>query len=278
MGSYHYLVAGLPDIAFDGGKVGYTVENFRDELYPQLAEQDKRLIDLFFLAWDNVNILAFLRHGSEIEPERIGSFSKEALLEIIEAAGNGDVRVPTVPSYIYDFLEYYFENSERTDVIWEDVMSLHYYAYATKCNNEFISKWFTFNMNVNNILVALLARKYKFNIAESVLGDNEVSEALRTSGTRDFGLTGIIDYFEKVQHISDDDKLQEREHRLDEMRWRWLEDNSIFNYFTIEPLFVFLVKLDIIERWSKLDMEKGMQRYNEMIDELKGGTVIIENL
>ena len=278
MSSYYCLVAGLPDIAFDGSKVEYTVERFREELYPQFTEQDKKYIDLFFLAWDNANMLALLRNGGEIELERVGCFSKEILLDIIDSVRNGDVRSSSIPSYIYDFLEYYFGNSERTDVIWEDVLSLYYYSFASTCGNRFISEWFTYNMNVNNILVALLARKYKFNVAESVLGDNEVAEALRTSGTRDFGLTGVIDYFETIQRISDDDKLQEREHRIDEIRWRWLEDNSVFNYFTIERLFVFLVKLDIVERWSNLDMEKGMQRYKEMIDELKVGMVTIENL
>ena len=34
---------------------------------------------------------------------------------------------------------------------------------------------------------------------------------------------------------------------------------------------MFLQKLIIIERWEALDAEKGMERYNEMIAELKSG-------
>jgi hypothetical protein len=45
----------------------------------------------------------------------------------------------------------------------------------------------------------------------------------------------------------------------------------VFNYFTVERLFVFLVKVGIVERWSALDADKGMQRYNIMINNLKGG-------
>ena len=74
-----------------------------------------------------------------------------------------------------------------------------------------------------------------------------------------------------MQRLSENDKLQEREHQLDEIRWAWLEDNSVFNYFTVERLYVFLQKLDIISRWAKLDSETGMQRYNELIDNLKSG-------
>ena len=150
-------------------------------------------------------------------------------------------------------------------------MSAYYYEYATKTSNRFVAAWFAFNRNVNNILVAFTARKYRMNIADVVIGDDEVAEALRTSSARDFELIGALDYFEAVQRMSENSKLQEREHQLDELRWRWLDDNSVFNYFTVERLFVFLQKLMIIERWDSLDADEGMKRYNQMIAELKSG-------
>ena len=109
------------------------------------------------------------------------------------------------------------------------------------------------------------------SVADAVIGDGEIAEALRTSGARDFGLTGALDYFESVQRMSENSRLQERERQLDDLRWKWLEDNSVFNYFTVERLFVFLIKLSIVERWAKLDADKGMLRYNELIAELKSG-------
>ncbi|MBQ6693426.1 MAG: DUF2764 family protein [Bacteroidaceae bacterium] len=272
MSNYYCLVAGLPELAFDGSKAPFTVEKFREEVYPFLKKEDARCIDLFFMAWDNANILLLLRDGADSLLERKGCYSKEQLLEIMAAAKEGDPRRSDVPEYMYDFLEYYYANEERTDILWEDNLALRYYAYAMKCGNKFISEWFDFNLNVNNILVAVLARKYKLNIETCVLGDGEVAEAIRTSGARDFGLTGVLDYLEMVIRISENDKLQERERMLDDMRWNWLDDNSVFDYFTVERLFVFLQKLDIIERWAVLDAEKGMQRYKELIDELKSGT------
>ncbi len=273
MSNYYCLVAGLPELAFDGSKAPFTVEKFREEVYPFLKKEDARCIDLFFMAWDNANILLLLRDGADSLLERKGCYSKEQLLEIMAAAKEGDPRRSDIPEYMYDFLEYYYANEERTDILWEDNLALRYYAYAMKCGNKFISEWFDFNLNVNNILVAVLARKYKLNIETCVLGDGEVAEAIRTSGARDFGLTGVLDYLEMVIRISENDKLQERERMLDDMRWNWLDDNSVFDYFTVERLFVFLQKLDIIERWAVLDAEKGMQRYKELIDELKSGTV-----
>ncbi len=271
MSNYYCLVAGLPDVAFDGNKPAYTVERFKEEIYPELSVADAECVDLFFLERDNANMLNIMRHGDEAVIELYGCYSREELEEIISSAKNGDAPIKGVPSYIYRFVEYYVAGEGNPNVIWEDVLSSYYYDYATKCTNGFVADWFAFNKNVNNILVAFAARKYKMNIADAVIGDGEVAEALRTSGARDFGLTGMLDYFESIQRLNDNDRLQERERQLDDMRWKWLEDNSVFNYFTVERLFVFLLKLSIVERWAKLDADKGMQRYNEMIAELKSG-------
>lgn len=271
MSNYYCLVAGLPDVAFDGSKQAYTVERFKEEIYPELSEQDAACVDLFFLERDNANILNILRNGEEAAIGQYGCYSRKELEEIISSAKEGDAPLKSVPAYIYRFLEHYFAHEGNTTLIWEDVFSSYYYDYAVKCANGFVAGWFAFNRNVNNILVAIAARKYKMNISEIVIGDDEVADALRTSGARDFGLTGALDYFENVQRLSEDSRLQERERQLDSMRWSWLEDNSVFNYFTVERLFVFLLKLSIVERWAKLDADKGMQRYNEMIAELKSG-------
>ena len=271
MANYYCQIAGLPDVAFDGSKAAFTVERFRDELYPALSARDAKCVDLLFLSIDNANILDILKHGEEARIEQVGCYSKEELLDIIASAKDGDAPRKDVPTYLYRFFDYYIANESNENIIWNDVLSAYYYDYATASSNKFVAAWFAFNRNVNNILVAFTARKYRMNIADVVIGDDEVANLLRTSAARDFELSGALDYFESVQRMSENGKLQEREHQLDELRWRWLDDNSVFNYFTVERLFVFLQKLIIIERWEALDAEKGMQRYNEMIAELKSG-------
>ena len=271
MSNYYCLVAGMPDVAFDGSKSAYTVERFKEDIYPELSATDAACVDLFFLERDNANMLNILRNGEAAVISQYGCYSREELEEIISSAKEGDTPIKGVPSYIYRFFESYMANEGNSNILWEDVLSSYYYDYATKCTNGFVADWFTFNRNVNNILVAFAARKYKMSVADAVIGDGEVAEALRTSGARDFGLTGALDYFDSVQRMSDNSRLQERERQLDDLRWKWLEDNSVFNYFTVERLFVFLIKLSIVERWAKLDADKGMLRYNELIAELKSG-------
>ena len=271
MSNYYYLVAGLPDVAFDGSRPTFSVERFREEIEPHLSAADASCVNLFFLSLDNANILSLLRKGEEAEIDSCGCYSRKELLDIIESVRVGDVPCCDVPSYIYKFLEYYMANEANENVVWEDIIAAYYYEYAMRCKNSFIAGWFTYNVNVNNILVALTARKYKMGIDEVVIGDDEVATALRTSGARDFGLTGVVEYFEDLQRLSENGNLLEREHVLDEMRWKWLDDNSVLNYFSVERLFVFLVKLGIVERWAELNADKGLEKYNNLIAELKSG-------
>ena len=114
------------------------------------------------------------------------------------------------------------------------------------------------------------------NVAEVIVGDTEVCEMLRTSNARDFGLSETLDYFEPLQRLVETDDLVEREKKVDQLKWKWLEDASFFHYFTVESLFVFLLQLEMIERWVLLDKEKGSELFRLMIQNLKDEVQIPE--
>ena len=88
MSSYYCLVAGLPDVALDGSKSAYTVERFKEDIYPELSAADAACVDLFFLERDNANILNLLRHGEDARIEQYGCYSREELEEIISSSSS----------------------------------------------------------------------------------------------------------------------------------------------------------------------------------------------
>ena len=85
-----------------------------------------------------------------------------------------------------------------------------------------------------------------------------------------------LEYFEALQRIADIEELVEREKKVDMLKWKWLEDESFFHYFTIERIFVFLMQLEMIERWISLDKEKGNELFRKMIQDLKNEVQIPE--
>ncbi|WP_286032204.1 DUF2764 domain-containing protein [Phocaeicola coprophilus] len=275
MSAYYYLVAGLPDISLEDGKLSYTISDFRAESYGDLSAKDQALIDLFYLKYDHADLLSLLKDKDAVTQGK-GNFSSEDLLQLIASVKEGEKPDAKFPSYLYDFIAQYLALPADELYKAENLLASAYYAYAMKSKNPFIASWFEFNLNINNILAAFAARKYKMNVAEVIVGDTDVCEMLRTSNARDFGLSETVDYFEPLQRLVETDDLVEREKKVDQLKWKWLEDASFFHYFTIERLFVFLLQLEMIERWVLLDKEKGSELFRQMIQNLKDEVQIPE--
>ena len=275
MSTYYCLVAGLPDISLDDGKLSYSVSDFKAELYPDLSAQDRKLIDLFYLKFDNTAILKLLKNKDTVIEDK-GNFSAEELLQLIEAVREGDTPDKKYPSYLVNFVSQYLQLSQDELYRADDLLAAMYYSYGMSSNNAFIASWFEFNLNLNNILAALAARKYKLEVSSVIVGATSICEQLRTSNARDFGLNETLEYFEALQRIADIEELVEREKKVDMLKWKWLEDESFFHYFTIERIFVFLMQLEMIERWISLDKEKGNELFRKMIQDLKNEVQIPE--
>ena len=275
MSTYYCLVAGLPDISLDDGKLSYSVSDFKAELYPDLSAQDRKLIDLFYLKFDNMAILKLLKNKDTVIEDK-GNFSAEELLQLIEAVREGDTPDKKYPSYLVNFVSQYLQLSQDELYRADDLLAALYYSYGMSSNNAFIASWFEFNLNLNNILAALAARKYKMEVSSVIVGATSTCEQLRTSNARDFGLNETLEYFEALQRIADIEELVEREKKVDMLKCKWLEDESFFHYFTIERIFVFLMQLEMIERWISLDKEKGNELFRKMIQDLKNEVQIPE--
>ena len=275
MDAYYYLVAGLPDISLEDGKLSYTVDSFKSEIYPDLSDKDKNIIDLFYLKFDNDNLLHLLK-DKEYVVKRNGNFSSDELLSLIDTIKDGDIPDRKYPSYFSKFISEYLALAPEDAYRASDMLTSDYYSYAMRTKNSFVSAWFEFNLNLNNIQSAISARKYKIDVASTIVGYTDVCGMLRTSNARDFGLGDTLPYLENIQRISEIDDLLEREKKVDQLKWNWMEDESFFNYFTVERLFVFLLQLEMIERWISLDKDKGNELFRALIQGLKNDVQIPE--
>lgn len=276
MGKYYYLIAGLPEISLDDSKLLLTVADFHKETDLTLNRKDKKLIGLFYLKFDNKNLINQLESPNQ-EFIPIACFSQEELDELIirmkeEGIPSDNKRIP---SYFIQFIEKFLEVTERNEeleISWEDLLSSYYYAYAMKCKNVFIASWFELNLNINNMLVAISARKYDLDRTSYIVGDNDVAMSLRTSNARDFGLGVFVDYWNEIQHIAEEPDLYVREKKIDSFKWEWLSEHSFFHPFEIEGVFAFLAKLEMLERWITLDKVTGEKSFRELIDTMKKGS------
>ena len=277
--NYYYLVTGLPDIEIDDNKMAFSVSDFKEEVRPLLSNNDMSLLKLFYMKFDNQNLLNYLK-DKEAKLDERGNIPKEELEEALKLiVEDVDPTSRIIPPYFKIFVEAYFksfvevykdtpdDDDDSGELLLESRLTELYYEWAMKCNNKMISNWFEFNMNLNNILSAYANRKYQMAIEP--VGHNEIAEAIKTSSQRDFGLTGIYDDLETFKRISEETDILEREKKIDLLRWQWLDEQTFFKQFDIEQVFAYLVKLEIIERWSSLTPEQGEKIFRELINNLK---------
>ena len=272
--NYYCYIAGLPDIQIDNQKSIPAQEDILDELKQILSKGDMALLDLLRLKYDNDNLLKFLANrDAELNP--LGKLTSQDWAELIELIDNSDERNPVRDARLLKYvLEFYTtirneQSKEKIDFA-EDFLAALYYKYGMQCKNKFVADWFEFNLNINNILTALTCRKYGWDIKSAIVGDNVVAETIRNSvSARDFNLKAEIDYFDALVSISETANLLDREHRIDALKWNWLEENTFFSSFSIEKVLSFWLRCELMHRWDNLSMEEGAEIFRQMINDLK---------
>lgn len=268
--NYYCLVAGLPDLHIDDVKGVKSFIELRYDLLEQLTSADGALLNLLYAQYDNNNLLLYLQN-KEAQLDDKALLTRDDWAELIalmrEYEHPNDSRL--LP-YVKQFYNTY--NDEKfvgEHMLREDYLSILYYSYGMQCKNEFLRKWFAFNLDLRNVLTAIACRKHGFDQRSKVLGDTEIANTIRMSNARDFGLTGVFDQLEVLMRIAEEPNLLEREKKIDALKWEWLEENSFFNYFGVEKVLMYVLKVQMVERWKTLSIEKGAQIFRQILADLK---------
>lgn len=268
---YYCFIAGLPDFTFDSAKLPFTVEEFKRILEDELKSSDIKLLNKYFLKYDNDNLLLLLQND-ESKLTNLGSITHEELQNAIDKVKeNLPLKNKNIPAYYEQFIKTWLSEDEQAENrSWEDMMSSLYMDYGLDVKNTLIARWFELNLNIGNLLSAIYAKKHGLDVASVVVGNNEVAQLIReNANARDFGVNEALEYYDVIVRISEDTDVFERERKIDKFRWNWLEDNTIFDYFNVEYIFAYLCKLQILERWVSLNAEEGERIFRQLINDLR---------
>lgn len=164
------------------------------------------------------------------------------LEEILEQCDEGDRKV-------IGFLESGF---------MPDNLSPEFYRSALSHENRFIREYFNFDLALRNAKVRFL---------NTALGRPEGKDLMDPECT----FTGLEEDEEAVaDKIFDSDDILVREMGIDNLIWTKVEQISTFEYFSLEAVLAFLVKLNIVARWFRLDEQKGREMFKRLVDEVRG--------
>ena len=80
-----------------------------------------------------------------------------------------------------------------------------------------------------------------------------------------------------IAAVNDEGNLLEKEHRIDRIRWQQAVDLAVADYFDINAILSYLVRINIVARWAQLDEKRGREMLGELLRELDGKELINNN-
>lgn len=253
---YYYIVAGLPELFFDENKQVESSEAFKNEIKELVAPADFELIEMLFLAQKNRGLLDTYFEKGEVNSEEIP-------------------RELSAKPYIQSFLEWAEEKEPQTMKLkFENKLHALYYNYVLSAtSNSFLHNWFKLELDVNNILAALNCEKFLYPIPKHLIKTefNKTSHSLLSKKQFKYELFEDIVPVAKQVFAAAEAKTSvvDREKEIDKILWDYVEEETTYNYFTIEKILAHIIKLHIVERWSALNETEGKAFLQKLIAGIK---------
>lgn len=273
---YHYLLAGLPDLVINDKKLPITLADFRQMLNHILHPDDVALTNLLFLPFDHHNLINTVFHHNRPFDER-ATFSKETIDRLTDKKEQELEAITGIPTYIVDAIRRTFSTVDTPNEKQLQMMLLNgYYQHLTQSNNPFLAQYANYDQQLRNVTTALSARKHNIDIEFELIGNDEVTDALKKSRLRDFGLSSLLPHIDTWVQLFDNPNLIDREMMYDTQRWLMIDNATRFNYFTIENVMAYTIKLIITERWMQLDNQQGRERFLKLLSDIANQTHLPE--
>ena len=270
--NYYTLVAGFREYALDADRKGFDALEIRSEVMENLKQQDRRAVELLYGYYDCENLSA--ARAGRTAHNALGNLSREE----IEAELQNPSRLPeALQQVIRAYADPEGEDAEQVDTTQRFEKSLFsaYYALAAKSSCRFLKEWSAFDRNLRNVSAAISARELNRPIEEVTVGEGEIVEQLQKSSASDFGLRGELQYLDAaIAAIADEQNLVEKEHKIDLIRWNEASELSSFDYFDINAVIAYLVRVNLVARWSMLDPQRGREMFDRLMAELDGKDMI----
>jgi len=266
---YYYLISGLPDLIPDDKKLVFTSADVRSYLQNELHPSDFELVKQLYLPWDHDNLVKIM-YKENFEWDIRGNYPREFMEQLADKKQFDVLETAGLPSYLVQFVEFFHDDEEdfpkQTAIRY---LTEGWYRHLLESGNDFTVEYARYRLNMANIMLALNGRKYDIPFEDAIIGDDDVTYAIKKSRSRDFGLANEINNIETIIQIFETENILDRELRIDSELWQFLDELTFFNYFTIERVLAFVQKLFIAERWFRLDKESGQLLFNQLLNELQ---------
>lgn len=272
MGSYYYLISGLPEVKLSDSKAKYDINEITQNILSNLSDKDIKLFNYFIYQNDNKNLVnaialskgLFSPYFVHLEPS---VFSKEEIQKY--------ANLSNLPNYMVKFLE----DNKNTE--WENIRHIEnsllslYYEEMIQIGNAFIREYALFMRNLKNILAALNGKALGFSgdeISKELIGDYPLISALTKSSAADFGLGREIPYINSIiDTFNSSDKADP--YNLENVECSlvngFLDRLTSIKSFTTDNLFAYYINLTYAVSINGRNEEEGKKHLQTLVNSLK---------
>lgn len=272
MGSYYYLISGLPEVKLSDSKAKYDINEITQNILSNLSDKDMKLFNYFIYQNDNKNLVnaialskgLFSPYSVHLEPS---IFSKEEIQKY--------ANLSNLPNYMVKFLE----DNKNTE--WENIRHIEnsllslYYEEMIQTGNAFIREYALFMRNLKNILAALNGKALGFSgdeISKELIGDYPLIYALTKSSAADFGLGREIPYINSIiDTFNSSDKADP--YNLENVECSlvngFLDRLTSIKSFTTDNLFAYYINLTYAVSINGRNEEEGKKYLQTLVNSLK---------
>ena len=270
--SYYALVAGLREYSLDAETKGFDIEEILAEVKEALSSSDMKVVELLYAYYDCENLIS--RHNGSSTFNPLGRLSSEEVSEELKAPSR---LVAPLAKVVRAYASPESEEAEDFDLTQPFAKALMnaYYSCCEASKSRLLREWSKCDRTIRNIVAATLARKQGVTIEAVVVGEDSVTESLLRSSAADFGLRAELPYVEAiVSAVADERNFIEKERKIDNIRWAELSELATFDYFDLNAVIAYLVKVNMVARWAALDAKVGREMFDRLVAELDGKEMI----
>lgn len=149
------------------------------------------------------------------------------------------------------------------DFLLREDLTPGHYAAALRHRDPFIRAYSRFDLHLRNAKVRYLNRQLGRPAEQDVMtGVGEDGEVLFEAGAFDRAA-------EAEAALAERDILA-RERALDALTWSEVDALTTFDYFDLDAVLGFAVKLRVVSRWCRLDPDTGRELFRRLVDEVRG--------
>ncbi|MFR9651094.1 MAG: DUF2764 family protein [Rikenellaceae bacterium] len=263
---YIALIAGLREYSLDGDNKGLELSAILEEVFDEISAKDSELVRLLYGLYDCENIVATYNKSERFNP--MGFLSRESIDTLLSGVESDDIRLSASQQAVVEL--YTAKGSEQGGEDFEMALYAAYYADAESSKNRFLREWSRSERDLRNVIAALSARSSGRAVESVLVGGGDVVDQIMRSSAADFALRGQLSYLDALMAaVADRSNLIEQEHKIDNIRWEVAEELAQMEYFTMDALLAYLVRVNMVVRWQRLNPKYGREMFDRLVGELR---------